>query len=105
MIGSALLRRYIGREFEGLRLRAGLMQEQAATALQRSRATLSRLEEGHESVRFRDVDVRQMLELYSASHEVSEHLLALTAETRNGHKKGWWHVAIQVGDTLGMPGC
>jgi transcriptional regulator with XRE-family HTH domain len=91
MIGSALLRRYIGRQFEGLRMRAGLTQEQAAKDLQRSRATLGRLEEGHHSIRFRDVDVKQMLELYGATEEESERLLALSTETRNGHRKGWWH--------------
>jgi transcriptional regulator with XRE-family HTH domain len=91
MVGSALIRRHIGRRFVALRAQAGLTQEQAAIELQRARATLGRIEEGDERVRFRDVDVRAMLELYGASPEESKMLMALTAETRNGRKKSWWH--------------
>ncbi|MGH3587058.1 MAG: Scr1 family TA system antitoxin-like transcriptional regulator, partial [Pseudonocardia sp.] len=91
MVGSALIRRHIGRRFVALRTQAGITQEQAAIALQRARATLGRIEEGDERVRFRDVDVRAMLELYGAGPEESRMLMALTAETRNGRKKSWWH--------------
>lgn len=91
MVGSALLRRYIGRRFAALRHRAGLTQDQAADALQRGRATIGRIEDGDERVRFRDVDVKAMLDLYHASPEDGELLMALTAETRNGRKKSWWH--------------
>jgi transcriptional regulator with XRE-family HTH domain len=91
MVGSALIRRHIGRRFVSLRTQAGITQEQAAIALQRARATLGRIEEGDERVRFRDVDVRAMLELYGAGPEESKMLMALTAETRNGRKKSWWH--------------
>lgn len=91
MVGSALIRRYIGRRFAALRLRAGVTQEQAAVALQRGRATLGRIEDGDGRVRFRDVDVRAMLDLYDASPQDRDLLLALTAETRNGRKKSWWH--------------
>lgn len=89
--GSALVRRYIGRRFTALRNRAGLTQEKAADALQRARATVARIEDGDHRVRFRDIDVRAMLELYHATPEESEQLLALTAETRNGHRKSWLH--------------
>ena len=91
MVGSALLRRYIGRRLATLRQQAGLTQEAAADALQRARATLGRMEEGHEAVRFRDIEVRAMLELYKASERDSQIMLALTAETRNGRRKSWWH--------------
>lgn len=91
MVGSALLRRYIGRRFATLRLKAGLTQEQAAGALERGRATLGRIEDGDERVRFRDIDVRAMLDVYKASQQDREILLALTAETRNGRRKSWWH--------------
>lgn len=67
MGGSALVRRHIGRRFVALRAQAGITQEQAAVALQRGRATLGRIEDGDERVRFRDVDVRAMVELYQAS--------------------------------------
>lgn len=90
-VGSALLRRYIGRRFQALRLRAGLTQEQVAAALQRSRSTVARLEDGDERVRFRDIDVREHLRLYEATEQDVEMLLALTAETRNGRRKSWWH--------------
>ncbi len=95
-IGSALLRRYIGRRLTDLRQRAGLTQEAAANALQRARATLGRMEEGDESVRFRDIEVEAMLKLYGASKQDSEVLLALTAETRNGRRKSWWHDYTQT---------
>lgn len=91
MAGSVLLRRYIGRRFASLRLRAGLTQDQAASALQRGRATLGRIEDGDERVRFRDVDVRQMLDLYGAGSEDADLLLALTSEIRNSRGKSWWH--------------
>lgn len=90
-IGSALLRRYIGRRFAALRERAGLTQEQAAKALERGRATLGRIEDGDDRVRFREIDVRAMLSIYRATDQETELLLALTAETRNGRRKSWWH--------------
>lgn len=90
-MGSALLRRQIGRRLAALRLRAGLTQDQVADSLQRGRATIGRIEDGDDRVRFRDIDVRAMLELYKATDEEGELLLALTAETRNGRKKSWFH--------------
>ncbi len=90
-VGSALLRRYIGRRLEALRRRVGLTQEDAAKALERGRATLSRIEDGDDNVRFREIDVKAMLALYEATAEETELLLGLTAETRNGRRKSWWH--------------
>jgi len=88
---SAVLRRYIGRRFERLRVRRGLSREQAADELQRSRVTIGRMEDGHESVRYRDSDVKTMLDVYQATPEERALMLALTAETRNGKRKSWWH--------------
>jgi transcriptional regulator with XRE-family HTH domain len=90
-VGTALLRRYIGRRFAALRTAAGLTQEQAAEAFQRSRAMIARIEAGDERVRFREVDVRLLLDIYKASPEDAKVLLELTAETRNGRRKSWWH--------------
>jgi transcriptional regulator with XRE-family HTH domain len=90
-VGSALVRRHIGRRFVALRQAAGLTQEDASKRLERSRATISRIEDGSEGVRFREVDVRQMLDLYRAPEKDREVLLALTAETRNNRRKSWWH--------------
>lgn len=90
-VGSALLRRYIGRRFETLRTKAGLTQDQVSKALDRARATIGRIEEGHEAVRYREIDVKAMLDLYKAPERDYELMLALTAETRNGKRKSWWH--------------
>jgi transcriptional regulator with XRE-family HTH domain len=90
-VGSALVRRHIGRRFVALRQAAGLTQEEASKRLERSRATISRIEDGFEGVRFREVDVRQMLDLYRAPEKDREVLLALTAETRKNRSKSWWH--------------
>ena len=90
-VGSALLRRYIGRRLTALRLQAGMTQETAAQRLQRARATLGRMEEGDERVRFREIEVNAILDLYGASEQDRKLLMALTAETRNGRRKSWWH--------------
>ncbi len=90
-VGLALVRRYIGRKFEQLRRRAGISQDDAANRLQRGRATIIRLEAGDEAVRFKDAETKAMLELYGASPEDTALLMAMTAETRNGRRKSWWH--------------
>lgn len=88
---TSLIRRTIGRKLRALRERAGITQQQAAIALDKGRATLARIEDGHTAVRFREVDVRAMLTLYGASPEETADLLALTADTRNHRGKPWWH--------------
>jgi DNA-binding XRE family transcriptional regulator len=90
-VGLALVRRYIGRRFEQLRRRAGISQDEAGRQLQRGRATIIRLEAGDEAVRFKDAETRAMLELYEASAEETQVLMAMSAETRNGRRKSWWH--------------
>lgn len=90
-MGSALLRRIIGRRLAGLRKARGLTHEQAAQAIQKGRSTIARIEEGRDGVRLRELDVRALLDLYGASAEDSTLLLALTGETWNGRKKSWWH--------------
>ncbi len=69
--------------------------EQAAERLDRARATLHRIENGAEHVRFRQADVQQMLDLYGASTDDRELLLALTAATREN--KNWWHDYVGSG--------
>ncbi|WP_433533596.1 helix-turn-helix domain-containing protein [Micromonospora sp. CA-263727] len=90
-----MLRRQIGRKLEALRKAAGLTMEQAAEDLDRARATLHRIENGAENVRFRAADVKEMLNLYGASAEDAELLLAMTAATREN--KNWWHDYIGSG--------
>ncbi len=87
--GSTLLRRQLGRKLEALRKAAGLTMEQAADELDRARATLYRIENGAENVRFRASDVKEMLTLYGASDDDSELTLAMAAATREN--KNWWH--------------
>ncbi|WP_345718782.1 helix-turn-helix transcriptional regulator [Kineosporia mesophila] len=90
-IGIALLRRHIGRQFERLRIQAGLTQDQAAERVELSKSTLIRMENGTDGVKFRDVQVRHMLDQYRAPETDREVLMALTAETRLGPRKSWWH--------------
>ncbi|MEV4760098.1 helix-turn-helix transcriptional regulator [Micromonospora sp. NPDC049559] len=90
-----MLRRQIGRKFEALRKAAGLTMDQAAAQLDRARATLHRIENGAENIRYRQADVEQMLNLYGASKKDRELLLALTAATRAN--KNWWHDYIGSG--------
>ncbi|MBO0880521.1 MAG: helix-turn-helix domain-containing protein, partial [Mycobacterium sp.] len=90
-VGTALIRRHIGRRLSALRDTAKLTQEQAAKAVDLSRSTIVRMEDGVEGVRFKERDVAAMLDVYKAEDEDRQVLLALAAETRNGRKKGWWH--------------
>ncbi|MBO4163314.1 helix-turn-helix domain-containing protein [Micromonospora antibiotica] len=90
-----MLRRQLGRKLEALRKAAGLTMEQAAEQLDRARATLYRIENGAENVRFRAADVKEMLSLYDAGDEDSELVLAMAAATREN--KNWWHDYIGSG--------
>ncbi|WP_243706077.1 helix-turn-helix transcriptional regulator [Micromonospora sp. KC721] len=88
---AALLRRRIGRKLTTLRKEAGLSQEKAAALLQRSPATIHRIEAGDHRIKFRDIEVKAMCDLYQASPEDRSELLALTAETRTSGASAWWH--------------
>ncbi|MDG4765918.1 helix-turn-helix transcriptional regulator [Solwaraspora sp. WMMD406] len=90
-IGTTLLRRHIGRWLTVLRESAGISQDAAARALQRGSSTIWRIEAGDERVRFRDIDVTAMCDLYQVSPETRARLLDLTRETRDAPKKAWWH--------------
>ncbi|WP_428966820.1 helix-turn-helix domain-containing protein [Micromonospora fluostatini] len=90
-----MLRRQLGRKLEALRKAAGLTMEQAAEALDRARATLYRIENGAENVRFRAADVKEMLNLYGASDDDTELVLAMAAATREN--KNWWHDYVGSG--------
>ncbi|MEU1754217.1 helix-turn-helix transcriptional regulator [Micromonospora matsumotoense] len=90
-----MLRRQLGRKLEALRKAAGLTMEQAAEQLDRARATLYRIENGAENVRFRAADVKEMLSLYDAGDEEAELVLAMAAATREN--KNWWHDYIGSG--------
>ncbi|PZF95482.1 transcriptional regulator [Micromonospora endophytica] len=74
-----------------LRREAGMSQEKAAELLQRSPATIHRIENGDHRVRFRDIEVKAMCELYDTSPDDRAELLGLTAETRTRGASAWWH--------------
>jgi transcriptional regulator with XRE-family HTH domain len=86
-------RRRLGAELRSLREAAGLRLEDAAAHLQRSNATMSRLEVGRGSAPPRLVDVAALLEYYGGANarpvppEVRERVLRLAAESR---KKQWF---------------
>lgn len=91
MVGSALLRRYIGRRMTALREASNLTQQQVALKVDKGRATIARIEDGEDGVRLRAIDMEALLKLYNADPTDTELLLALAAETRNGRSKSWWH--------------
>ncbi|MGQ4619747.1 Scr1 family TA system antitoxin-like transcriptional regulator [Nocardia sp. R7R-8] len=88
-MGTALIRRHIGRRLT--RLRGKRSQDQVSHALGISRSTIVRMEDGHEAVRYTVPNMKALLDLYEASEEDRRLLLALAAETRNGRSKSWWH--------------
>ncbi|WP_331765127.1 helix-turn-helix transcriptional regulator [Nocardia sp. NBC_01388] len=101
-VGTALIRRHVGRRLAQLRDKAGLTQEQAAQRLEKGRSTIIRMEDGADNVRFRDIDMKAMLEVYGAGNEDATILLALAAETRNGKKKSWWHDYTELPEWFGL---
>ncbi len=84
--GSTVPRRRLGRELRKLREAANLTVDRAAEELERSPATIWRIETGQGSRRIRDV--KDMCELYKAGDKMTEALMALATETK---AKGWWH--------------
>lgn len=90
-VGTALIRRHIGRRLTALREKSKLSQDQVSNGLGISRSTIVRMEEGNPAVRYTVPNLKAMLDLYDASEEDRQILLALAAETRNGRSKSWWH--------------
>lgn len=86
---TTVLRREIGRHFQRLRKAAGYTLDQAAEEWEKSRATVHRIENGAENVRFRRRDTKVLLEIYNAPAEDIELLLGLTEEA--GKVTAWWH--------------
>ncbi|WP_218019998.1 helix-turn-helix domain-containing protein [Nocardia salmonicida] len=101
-VGTALIRRHVGRQLAHLRDKAGLTQEQAAQRLEKGRSTIIRMEDGADNVRFRDIDMKAMLDVYGADPEEATIILALAAETRNGKKKSWWHDYTELPEWFGL---
>lgn len=91
VVGTALMRRQIGREFRALREAAKLSLDEVADQLYRGRGTIARIEEGNEAVRFRPTEVVEMLNLYGAGDEERDRLIQMTTEIRNGPRKKAFH--------------
>jgi transcriptional regulator with XRE-family HTH domain len=85
-------RRRLGIELRRLREAVGLSLEDAARRLERTGATVSRMETGRISVRIRDVNA--LLDLYGVTDpQTREGLLTLVRES---WQKGWWHTYSDV---------
>lgn len=84
--GSSVPRRQLGYALRTLREQAGITVEYAATAVERARPTMWKIETGQPGVRIRNQDVKAMCEVYGASPEKTRELIALAEATR---VKGW----------------
>jgi transcriptional regulator with XRE-family HTH domain len=84
-VGSTVPRRQLGRYLRELRGAAGLTVRAAARELERSEPTLWRIETGQTSVR--SPEVKAMCELYGATTDMTNALMALAKETK---ARGWW---------------
>jgi len=83
--GPTITRRRLGLLMESLRVRRGLSLGEAAEAIEVSAASLSRIENGHQSL---SVHVaKSMLDVYEEVDRYHE-ILQLC---RDSQRKGWWH--------------
>jgi transcriptional regulator with XRE-family HTH domain len=89
---STVLRRQIGRTFRRLRREANLTVQQAADRAEMGKSTISRIEEGADTVRFKDRDVDALLKVYNPTSSEYDIVLAMTREARNskGNGSAWW---------------
>ncbi|WP_067795402.1 helix-turn-helix domain-containing protein [Actinomadura formosensis] len=85
--GTTVPRRQLGRHLRELRGKARLTVKAAAEAMEWSETTIWRIENGHTSVRGHDVEL--MCRIYGAPIKLTEGLVGLAKETKNG--KSWWH--------------
>lgn len=98
-LSPAAARRRLGKDLRALRVKAGMRLAEMGAALERSTATVSRIELGTSVPRL--VDVKAMLDLYGmrvadlVTPETRETMLALVRESR---KDDWW---IAYRDVLG----
>ena len=85
MGGSMIRRRQLARELRQLREAAGYSLEAAAVRLEWSASTLSRIENGQQSVDIHSV--RGMLDLYDLGGDRAAYIQDLTRAAR---ERGWW---------------
>jgi transcriptional regulator with XRE-family HTH domain len=91
--GPTVRRRRLAIELRRLRNEAGLSLEDAGKQIERTAATISRIENAQVGIRTRDVAA--LLDLYGVTEgEMRETLLTIAREAR---QKGWWHA---FGDVL-----
>ncbi|MEU8623881.1 helix-turn-helix transcriptional regulator [Streptomyces sp. NPDC048669] len=88
---STVLGRRLGGELQGLRLAAGMTQQQAAVYLSATATKVVKMESG--LVPVRDPDIRALCQLYGmADDKVLAGLLDLAKTDRDRRKvKGWWN--------------
>jgi transcriptional regulator with XRE-family HTH domain len=84
--GATVLRIFLGSHLRRLRESRGITAKQAAVAIRASESKISRIELGRNAIR--EIDVLDLLTLYSVRQEEKEQLLML-AEQAN--RPGWWH--------------
>jgi transcriptional regulator with XRE-family HTH domain len=88
---TTVLRRQIGRAFRRLRNDAKLTVQQAANLADIGKSTITRIEDGADTVRFKDRDVEALLKVYKAPASEHEIVLGMTRDARNGNGSGaWW---------------
>lgn len=83
--GPVVIRRRLGHVLKQLRAGRGRQLGEVARLLEMSPSKLSRIETGQVEPKFRDV--RDLLEIYDASSEVREQVLAWAGEAKS---PGWW---------------
>ena len=84
--GPTVLRILLGSQLRKLRESKGITARQAAAEIRASESKISRIELGRNAIR--EIDVVDLLTLYSVGPEEKEQLLTL-AEQAN--RPGWWH--------------
>lgn len=88
---TTILRRQIGRAFRRFRDEAHLTVQKAADLADMSKSTITRIEEGADTVRFKDRDVKALLDVYNAPPGEYDLVLGMTRDARNGAGNGtWW---------------
>jgi transcriptional regulator with XRE-family HTH domain len=96
--GSLTIRRWrLGIELRQLREAAGLAVDEVAAELYCSRSKISRIEVGRVGVTPRDI--RDMLQLYSASNEQRESIQQLAHEARQ-KRDLWWRAYGELSDMV-----
>ncbi|WP_412540548.1 helix-turn-helix transcriptional regulator [Longispora sp. K20-0274] len=91
--GSTVPRRQLGRRLRALRTERGLRADEVSAAIDVSRQSLWRMENGDSSVKYGRSHIEALCRLYKVDEATRDGLVSLAAETKN---KGWWHAFSDV---------